>query len=235
MHVNEIFMVARWPPEEKETKPGYYLVSLLRAEFQRCKINWELQQRKQIQSQHNPWPHYLAGAGGWVMEGVLVSILSILLVSSHSHLSPKSRKQFLTEILFCLEKALTCLLGLCSFWKPEWTWKQHPETTTGWALISSSFLLFSLYLSAVLWAKPIIFYLHKGLPQPGLMTPTGIPTTNPFYLFPANRILSPWCFPAFCGCEWDSSHAKLCLDGSHCYLFIRQQFGSWGLQLATWS
>lgn len=39
MHVNEIFMVARWPPEEKETKPGYYLVSLLRAEFQRCKIN----------------------------------------------------------------------------------------------------------------------------------------------------------------------------------------------------
>lgn len=92
-----------------------------------------------------PLPSWSWGLGD---GGMLVSILSILLVSTHSHLSPKSRKQFVTEFPFCLEKALTFPLGLCSFWKPEWTWEHHPETTTGWTLLSS-LLWFSLYLSVV--------------------------------------------------------------------------------------
>lgn len=41
--------------------------------------------------------------------------------------------------------------------------------------------------------NPIIFYSHKGLPQPGIMTATGdvISTENPFYPFPADGILPP--------------------------------------------
>lgn len=37
---------------------------------------------------------------------------------------------------------------------------------------------------------PVLFYSHKGLPQPGITTPTGdvIPTENPFYRFPAHGI-----------------------------------------------
>lgn len=166
-----------------------YSVSLVGGACQSCRIIWECEQRKQIRSQQNSLSHCLAG-GELGAGGMWPSVLHMLSVSTHSHSSVKPRKQTVTALQSCLEKAFTFSLGLCSFCKPGLSWDQPP----GWAFSLPHFssVQFSFEFGAS-GPNPIIFYSHKGLPQPGIMTPTGdvISTENPFHPFPADGILPP--------------------------------------------
>lgn len=130
----------------------------------------------------------------------------------------------MTELKFCLGKALTFSSALSSFWKPNLIWDQHAETTIGRAHISSSLLPIQL-TSASGASGPNIFYFPKGLPRPGIMIPTGDinPHWKPFW-----SLSSPWDPAALMASSlpklwmrlpvWNyawTAHTALCSSGSN--------------------